>query len=653
MNTSKQPVSADDAQRLIEAVKVANIPTLLMVLIQMTGDLKWLEEPYCPRRARGLDDNDSGGLPEDIQTEIRDAAAEAILAWRDGQPLALPEPKPEFLARMLSVSMVEEVPDNYGENIAAGLGIGPNARRPKPLNAPKGFHVLIVGAGVSGICAGIRLQQAGVSFEIHDKDESVGGTWYENRYPGCGVDTPSHIYSFSFARNDWKQYFSLRDELYAYFRSVAENHGLMPHIHLHNKVETCRWDDTTQEWEVTISQKDGTKCTRRANVVISGVGVLNIPLTPEIKGLDTFTGVAFHTAEWPDHLDLKGKRVAVVGNGATAMQIVPAIVDETSHLTIFARSKQWAAPFPQFRQRLPEPVRYILQEVPLYHAWYRQRLAWTFNDRIHPTLQKDPEWPHPERSLNAVNDRHREQFIDYVKAELGERQDLLDKVVPDFPPFGKRMLLDNGWYRTISRPDVRLVAEHLAQVQGNTLIAADGSEHSVDVLILATGFKAAEILSSMNVIGNNGQSIRDVWDGDNARAYLGTTVAGFPNLFTLLGPNVGLGHGGSIIGSIENQMDYVMSALEHMFENNAAEIEVRQDVYDDYNTRVDAAHEKMVWTHKGMSNWYRNSRGRVVAITPWRNDDFWRMTRRANPEDYILTPSHNQIAGTSYTKTGS
>lgn len=640
MNDAMQPGTADQARRLAEGVAMANIPTLLMVLVQATGDLKWLEAPYAPRRGRGLDDNDSGGLPEAVQAEIRAAALEAMAGMQAGKPLALPEPAPDLLARMLAVSMAEEVPGEYGENIAAGLGIGPHARRPQRLAAPEGFRVLIVGAGISGICAGIRLQQAGVAFEIWEKDEAAGGTWYENRYPGCGVDTPNHLYSFSFARHDWEHYFALRDELYGYFRGVAEDHGLMDHITLNARVERCRWDDAAQEWEVTVAH-DGRTLTRRANVVISGVGVLNIPQVPPIKGLETFPGLSFHTAHWPEGLDLAGKRVAVVGNGATAMQIVPAIADRTEHLTVFARSKQWAAPFPQFRQKVPAPVRDLLREVPLYQAWYRQRLAWTFNDRIHPTLQKDPDWPHPERSLNAVNDRHREQFVEYVKAELGDRQDLLDKVLPDFPPFGKRMLLDNGWYRTVARPDVTLVAEHLAEVQGDVLVAGDGSEHRAEVLILATGFKAAEILSSMEVAGRGGRRIAEAWDGDDARAYLGTTVAGFPNLFTLLGPNVGLGHGGSIIGSIENQMDYVMSALAQMFAHGAAEIEVRGEVYDAYNARVDAAHERMVWTHRGMSNWYRNSRGRVVAITPWRNDDFWRMTRRADPDDYILTPPRN------------
>jgi len=645
--TDTSGLAQDRHTRFSEAVAIANVPTLLMVLVQMTGDLRWLDAPYAPQRGRGLDDNDSGGLPADVQDEIRAAAFDAMTAWDRGTPLALPEPSPEILARMLEVSMGEPIPPEYGRNVAAGLGIGPDARVPRRLNVPEGFRAIIIGAGVSGICAAIRFKQAGIPFEIFEKDASVGGTWYENRYPGCGVDTPNHLYSFSFAPHDWQHYFALRDELYEYFHGVAEAHGILPHVRLNTPVQKAEWDADTRSWQVTIQTPEGQTETHQSDIVISGVGVLNIPHVPPIDGLDSFDGPSFHTAQWPEAFDLADKRVAIVGNGATAMQVVPAIAHEVSHLTIFARSKQWAAPFPKFRQEVPDAIRFLLSEVPLYQAWYRQRLAWTFNDRIHPSLQKDPDWPYPETALNAENDAHRRHFVSYMRQELGDRQDLLDKVMPDYPPFGKRMLLDNGWFRTVARADVDLVAERLARIEGRTLIAGDGTRHEADVLILATGFKATALLSSYEVRGRNGLSVTEAWDGDDARAYLGTAVSGFPNFFTLLGPNVGLGHGGSIITPIENQMDYVMSLLEQMFEAGIETVEVREDVYRTYNEKVDAAHERMVWTHPGMDNWYRNTRGRVVAITPWRNDDFWRMTRHAALDDYLVAkhrPSQDAVA---------
>lgn len=622
-------------ERLEEAIAIANIPTLLMVLVQMTGERRWLSEPYSPNRGRGLDDNDSGGLPASIQSEIRSAAKCAILAWSKGKALELSKPDPDLLVRMLQVAMDEEVPDNYGDNIAAGLGIAPYARDPKPLSVPPNVNAVIVGAGVSGICAAIRFQKVGIPFSIIEKNSNFGGTWYENAYPGCGVDTPNHLYSFSFAPNDWQHYFALRDELFDYFQGVARRHELDVNCRFNTLVKEAVWDAQAKLWRIQTEGPDGLQ-TLEATILISGVGILNTPLVPDIEGLDSFSGQKFHTAHWPDEIDLAGKQVTVVGNGATAMQIVPAIADKVKHMTIIARSRQWAAPFPQFRKRVPEPIRWLLKAVPLYHAWYRQRLAWTFNDRIHTALQVDPDWPHPERALNAINDSHRKLFTEYIKSELGDHQDLLDKVLPDYPPFGKRMLLDNGWFRTLTRDNVSLVTERLEKVDNNDLICSDGSTHQSEVLILATGFTATAVLSSMSVIGRDGRSVAEVWNGDDARAYVGTTVPGFPNMFTLLGPNVGLGHGGSIISNIENQMDYVMSVLEQMFERGAREIEVRQEVHDRYNEAVDAAHAKMVWTHQGMDNWYRNSHGRVIAITPWRNDDFWRMTRKADMADYSI-----------------
>jgi 4-hydroxyacetophenone monooxygenase len=502
--------------------------------------------------------------------------------------------------------------------------------------APTDFCVAIVGAGVSGICAAIKLRELGIACEIFEKAADFGGTWWENTYPGAGVDTPNHIYSFSFAKNDWSRYFALQGELLDYFVDVADRHGLRQCTRFNTAVRRIVWDDASQKWNVELRGPGGDAEHVVASVVISAVGALNNPLIPGIPGLETFPGPVFHTAQWPGDVDVRGKRVAVVGNGASAMQVVPAIAEQVGHLAIFARSKQWAAPFPQFQKEVPGPVRALLRNVPLYYAWYRQRLAWTFNDRIHESLQKDPNWPHPERSLNAVNDGHRSFFTDYVVEELGERRDLLEKVLPDYPPYGKRMLLDNGWYRAIARDNVTLIADRLAEVRGRTLVASGGEAHEADILVLATGFTAVEFLASFDVIGRQGRVLREHWGKDNARAYLGATIPGFPNLFTLLGPNVGLGHGGSVIKAVELQVDYVLSVLERMFERGAASVEVREDVCEGYNARVDEAHQRMVWTHRGTDNWYRNSRGRVVAITPWRNDDFWRMTRQANANDYVF-----------------
>jgi 4-hydroxyacetophenone monooxygenase len=622
-----------DLTLLDQGIAQANIPSLLMVLVQLTGDLKWLEPPYAPRRGRGLDDNDSAGLPEETQAEIHAAARTAIRASLAGAPLGLARPDDALLARMLGVSMAEPVPGGYGEIIADDLGLAPPPVRHAP---PEGFRAIIIGAGVSGISAAVNLRRLGIECQVFEKNEDFGGTWFENRYPGAGVDTPNLTYTFSFAKKNWSRNFPLRDELFGYFRDTADAFDLRDCTTFGATVQRAVWDDQAHQWQVLVRHADGSEQTHVADVVLSAVGVLNVPMIPAIKGVESFPGEVIHTARWSPDIDVKGKRVAVIGNGASAMQIVPAIAPDVAHMTIFARSKQWAAPFPQFGKLVPDGVRYLMEVVPLYRDWYQQRLTWTFNDRIHSSLFKDPDWAHQQRSLNAVNDGHREFFTRYVREQLGDRQDLLPRVLPDFPPFAKRMLLDNGWYRTITRDNVTLIPEHLAEVEGSIVRAADGQEAEVDMIILATGFRAAEFLGSYEVIGRGGASLHDVWDHDDARAYLGTAIPGFPNFFLLLGPNVGSGHGGSMIRSIECQTHYLTTVLDTLFARGAAAVEVKPEVYEAYARRIDEAHEKMVWTHTGANNWYRNSRGRVIAITPWRNDDFWRMTRQADPADYAF-----------------
>lgn len=628
------PAESVDLTLLRLGVDEANIPALLMVLVQLTGERKYLGSPYAPSRSKGLDDNDSGGLPDEIQAEIRDAAWAAITAWVDGREPVLPRPANAELAAMLAVAMVEAVPAEYGDTIAATMHLDPV---PDPVRSAKTLKAIIIGAGVSGMVAAVRLQEMGVEHTIFEKNHEFGGTWWENRYPGCGVDTPNLTYTFSFRPNDWTAYFPLRDEIESYLLATAQESGLYDHVRFDTKVERAEWLTDRNQWEVTVRAEDGTQEVHHADFVMSAVGLLNMPVVPDIKGLSGFAGRVVHTSDWPQDIELKGKRVAVVGNGASAMQVVPAIADEVAELTLFARSKQWAAPFPQFRKPVPVGVRYLMQVVPLYRAWAEQRVTWTFNDRVLGTLFRDPEWSEPARSVNAINDGHREFFTRYVREELGDRQDLLPLVLPDFPPFAKRMLLDNGWYRTLRKPHVQLVPQRLSEVRGSTLIAGDGQEIEADVLILATGFQASNVLGSYDVVGREGCVLREFWEGDNAAAYRGTLVPGFPNFFILLGPNVGSGHGGSMIRNIEAQAHYATRVIEALVLAQADAVEVREDAYADYKAQIDAAHEKLVWTHPGANNWYRNSRGRVVAITPWRNDAFWRMTRDAKPEDLKFT----------------
>ena len=623
----EQEMTDDELER---AVAVANIPTLLALMVQITGETRWLDPPFRPTRTRGLGDNDTGGLPPDVQSEVRQEALAALRRWRADGRVAHSRPDDELLLRIMSVVMGEEVPPQYAPMMAEALTGGFAVRK---VPVPEGFHVVVIGAGVSGICAASYLGRAGIPCTIIEKSAAVGGTWHDNHYPGAGVDTPSHLYSYSFAQHDWTHHFSTSGDIQRYLEMVVQD--LDPHcrIKLDTEVSRAEYRSDDQSWVVHTRAGDGREEELRANVVISAVGALNRPVIPRLEGLDRFRGSSFHTARWPTDFDHEGVRLAVIGTGASAMQVVPAVAESVESLTIFQRSPQWAVPFERFQEAILPELRKLIEAVPLYQRWYRLRLGWTFNDRIHHTLQKDPSWPSAQ-SINEVNEGYRRFFVRYLTTEIGDRTDLLPKVVPNYPPFLKRILLDNGWYRTLIRNNVRLVSDPIDRITEDAVVTSDGSVHEVDALVLATGFDAIHFLASLEVVGRTGESLAETW-GEDARAYLGMSVPEFPNLFTLYGPNLQPGHGGSLVFTFECQVRYILDLLQQMFEAGFGSVECRKDVFDDYNKKVDDAHEKMIWTHPGAETYYRNSQGRVVVNSPYKVVDYWQMTRRADLDDYV------------------
>jgi 4-hydroxyacetophenone monooxygenase len=628
-----------DVEWLNAALTDANIPTLACVLVHLTGDRRWIEKPYVPSRVRGMDDNDSGGLPNDVQDEVRQAAHVAILGWFAGEQPKLANPSDEVLIEMMSISLGEEVPRDYAPMIRNDLSLSPGpgelASHQPP---PPGFTALIIGAGISGICAAIELAKAGIPYVIVERRGALGGVWHDNRYPGAACDVPSYLYCFSFAPYDWSRFFAGSREINSYLDQVTDDYQVRRHIRFGLEVIEARFDEANGEWEADVISEAGLRETLRATILISGVGAFNKPRVPDVLGLESFTGPSVHTAQYPDAgLDLTGRNVVLVGNGASAMQVAPAIVDEVASLTIIQRTPQWVAPFTKFGKEISGPLRCLLHEMPLYRRWYRLRLSWAFNDKLYDALTQDPDWDGQGRSINAINDMQRKGLIAYAKSELGEAQHLLVDVIPDYPPFGKRMLLDNGWFRALARDKVTLVTGGVSEVKPKTVVTSDGAEHKADVIIWATGFDVVNLLAPMKIVGAGGRELHKDWDGDDARAYLGTVVPGYPNFFCLYGPNTQFGHGGSLITVLERQMHYVMSLLRQMLAQGFTQAEVRQDVHDAYNAKVDATHVQMVWTYPGVESYYKNSKGRIVVNNPFRILDVWRMTETADLDEYRCT----------------
>jgi 4-hydroxyacetophenone monooxygenase len=625
------------AAALASALEESNIPTLLLVLIRLTGDPRWLQEPFRPTPAIGLDDHDSGGLSPQAQATVRREAHRAITAWRAGTLAAQPAPSPERIAELLAFALAEEVPPAYGELLAEELGTRPRAVGPPARGIPTALDVLVVGAGMAGINIAIELGRAGIPYTVLEKNAEVGGTWLENRYPGCGVDTPSHLYSFSFARRaDWQHYFARRDQLAEYFRALADEHALRDHIAFGTEVLGAAWDAGAARWHVDLRRADGTRETVSARVLITSVGHFNRPSIPPIKGLDSFPGPCMHTAEWDPGVAVAGRRVGVVGTGASAMQLVPALAGDAARVLIFQRGRQWVIPHPNQGREVSPATQHLLEHVPFYAGWYRLRHFWRFGDRLHSALRVDPAYASPDQAVSAINDRHRRYLTKYIESELEGRPDLIAASIPDYPVYGRRPLIDHGWYRSIRRDDVELIEGGVAEVRGSTVITHDGREFEVDVLALATGFKTLELLGPLQITGRSGRSLRETWGEHDARAYLGIAVPDFPNLFVLYGPNTTTGHGGSAFLTTEMQVRYVMQLLVAMVEDDLASVEVRPEVHEAYDAELTAALDALVYTHPKVHGYYRNESGRIIGSNPWEYIDYWRRTLTPDLDDFTV-----------------
>ncbi|MBW8755124.1 MAG: NAD(P)/FAD-dependent oxidoreductase [Sphingomonadales bacterium] len=536
---------------------------LLLVYTHLSGDESLLEK-FRPHIKGAW--SFEADVPEALQAELR---AKVIATFEDyaakDRPLP-PTPDPDRLQRMCDVAVGQHVPSEYLPMVVEELNFATTDaksvqwRKHVPPEVLGRYHVLVIGAGYSGLAMAIKLKEAGIPFTVIEKNADVGGTWYENTYPGVAVDTPNHFYSYSFrTSSDWDHYFAQGPEIIDYIRTVYRESGVADHMRFEQEVVRTIWQEASQLWAVTIRRKDGSLYEMKVNVLVSGTGLLNRPSIPAIPGLEDFTGPAFHSARWDHGVDLAGKRVAQIGTGASGMQLGPQIAPKVGHLTIFQRSPHWARKNPLLFAKVSDGLKWGLEHVPFYTKWWRFQLLYATSDGMLPHLRKDPDWPEPETSLNAFNKAIREQLIAEMRAELGGDEELLAKVTPSFPPYGKRMLRDSRWFSTLTRENVELVTGPVRKITATGVVDKDGVEHPADVIIMATGFKAQAPLFPMEIVGTDG-SLRDHWGDDDPRAHLGITVPHFPNLFILYGPGTNGGHGGSAVFNSECQVRYTMSS---------------------------------------------------------------------------------------------
>lgn len=493
---------------------------------------------------------------------------------------------------------------------AAGQAPTPDARTAR---------IVIVGTGFSGLGMAVRLKQRGQhDFVILEKASDLGGTWRENTYPGCACDIPSYLYSFSFAPNpDWTRFYAPWNEIQAYLRATAERHGILPHIRWNTRLESATWHDEDACWHLTTSQGPWT-----ASVLILGNGPLHEPSLPALPGLDRFAGSVFHSSQWRHDLDLRGKRVAVIGTGASAIQLVPRIQPLVDRLALYQRTPAWIVP--RLDHPIPEREQALYRAFPALQRVRRSVIYW-------------------QREIGALGLVYRQSLLEsFQRIALRhlERQvhdpDLRARLTPSYRIGCKRILLADDFYPAVSQPNAEVISHGIREVTPTSLIASDGTERPADVLICATGFHVTDTQLPSSVYGRQGQSLGATWV-PGPRAYLGTTVAGFPNLFLLVGPNTGLGHN-SMVYMIESQVAYILGALRTLDRRGLRALDVLPEAQRAFNEEMERRMATTVWK-SGCASWYLDAAGYNSTLWPGFTFEFRRRTRRFDPQRYALTPS--------------
>jgi cation diffusion facilitator CzcD-associated flavoprotein CzcO len=482
------------------------------------------------------------------------------------------------------------------------------------------FKVVIVGTGFSGLGQAIQLEKAGIQdYVILEKADEVGGTWRDNSYPGCACDVQSHMYSFSYEQNpDWSRSFSPAPEIWDYLKNVTDKYDLRRKIRFGVELTGAEWDDDARRWHVrTKSGQD-----LDAQFVVSGVGGLHIPQIPKLPGIEKFKGQTWHSAQWNHEYDLRGKKVAVVGTGASAIQFVPEIAPEVGRLTLFQRTPPWIMPKPD--HPMPNWAKTAFRRVPGVQRLYRNALYWFLEVRAigfngHPALMKAGE---------AVARRHIRRSI--------KNPALREKVTPDYTMGCKRVLISNDYYPAINRSNVDVVTDGLREVKAHSVVDENGVEHEVDAIIYGTGFKVTDALEYLDITGIDGRDLAKEWAAEGMRTHKGISVSGFPNLFFLLGPNTALGHN-SVVFMIEAQSRYVVDAIRLADSRGAAALDVRPGVQEKFQREIQDKLVKGVWTQGGCKSWYLDAKGVNRTIWPGFTWRYWLETRKVDPADYELS----------------
>lgn len=640
MNYEKFPPIDIDDESLREFIEDTELPSLLAALAYTTGNLDLVSPDLKPPHTKeAWIPLKHGGMNDKQINKAKQLAFDAIKTFRDNGSVPSDRPSEDALEKIVSFLISKDI-DEYRSLLMHELALDGDPGAPKwsAKEFPGGTQtkVLVIGAGVSGLALGRRLKQAGVHFDIIERNPEVGGTWWDNRYPGCRLDTHNYAYSLSFAQKpDWPQQFSKQIEIQKYLEQVSYAFSLRENIRFNSSVTAMRFDEESKLWHVAVTGPDGEEQIFTANFVVSAIAQLSEPSIPNIPGLDGFKGTMVHSARWTDEIDVSNKRVAIIGTGASAYQIAPEIACQVANLTVFQRSAPWALPTPNYHDDINEGTQWLFKHVPYFARWFRFWQLWIATEGRMPSVTVDPGWNKPG-SVSAVNEQFRQELIARYEENFADRKDLLPKIIPNYPAGAKRMLRDNGvWAKTLKRDNVELVTTRIASVSSSGVRTDDDVEREFDIIVFATGFKAEEHLKNIEVRGRANLEIHEYWDGDS-RAYATMTVPHFPNLFLMSGPNTAVVANGSGPFLSECQLEYIVESIRVLLSSGYRSMEPTQEALMEFSDSLDAANRLRAWGVDGVDNWYKNKKGRASQSWPLEMLDYWNMTRAPDQRHYIF-----------------
>lgn len=626
---------ADEAL-IAAALDQANLNALRMALYQQTGDPQLAEMRAESRPIRG----GAMFIPALAREDRSIVKAKALDYLRRGPAAPAPQPTLEETQHLLTMFGAPTESPSAARLAFEELAFEdmPRAvawtRVPSPQVLAR-YKVTIIGAGISALSAAIRLKALGIPFEIFERQAGIGGTWHLNDYPEARVDVSNFVYQFKFEKNyPWQGSFAAQPEIKAYLEYIVDKYGLREFITLDTEITQGRWDEDQQHWALTLRGPDGGERSATTKILVSASGLFSTPNLPDIEGLGTFKGKVFHTTNWDHGYDLKDKHIALIGTGSSGAQLMPRLARDAASLAVFQRTPNWVLPVEAYRDPVTAEQRWLLDNMPYYWNWFCYA-AFLTDLQIEPLQVLDVDWEGAGGGVNERNDLLKAFLENHLERKFADRPDLIEKCRPSYPPAARRLVIDNGWYDALLQANVALVSEPIARITEDAIVTRDGQARAVDMIVLGSGFKTSQYLWPAKYVGRKGRTPSDLWAADGARAYMGMTMPGFPNFFMFYGPN-GQARAGGFHGWADTCACYILKIVTAMIEKGADSVDVREDVFRDYNARLDVAMTPLIWGGRGAGSYYLNEHGRSGVNMPWTVQEFYAWIMEPDLTDFEL-----------------